>query len=124
MVSFCRHNICQVTWLKIIELYVMYHSYYNIAASTQKMESSSLILSVGAPSFGAGASFETLDFSLPSYDQAVSGDVAKPAAKDTSNEDSAAAKAAERAAKEEAAAAERAAKEDAKRAAAEKKEGK
>jgi len=30
-------------------------------------------LSVGAPAFGGGDSFETLDFSLPSYDQATSG---------------------------------------------------
>jgi hypothetical protein len=94
----------------------------NKLSSTQ-VESSSLILSVGAPSFGGGQSFETLDFSLPSYDQAVSGgDVVKPAAKETPKDDGAA-KAAEKAAKEEAAAAERAAKEDARRAAAEKKEG-
>ncbi|KAL7508103.1 hypothetical protein ACHAXN_005195 [Cyclotella atomus] len=91
-------------------------------ASPTQVESSSLIVSIGAPSFGGGQSFETLDFSLPSYDQAVSGgDVAKPAAKETP-EDDGAAKAAEKAAKEEAAAAERAAKEEARKAAAEKKE--
>lgn len=94
-----------------------------LVASSTQVESSSLILSAGAPTFGGGTSFETLDFSLPSYDQAVSGDVAKPTAKDTSKDDDAAAKAAEKAAKEEAAAAEKAAKEEAKRAAAEKKEG-
>lgn len=94
-------------------------------ATPRQLDSSSLLLSAGAPTFGGGASFETLDFSLPSYDQAVTGDVApsKPATKDTSNDDAAAAKAAEKAAKEEAMAAEKAAKEDAKRAAAEKKEG-
>lgn len=32
------------------------------------------MLGLGAPSFGGGGSFETLDFSLPSYDQATSGD--------------------------------------------------
>ncbi|KAL3826547.1 hypothetical protein ACHAXA_003611 [Cyclostephanos tholiformis] len=36
-------------------------------------QSSSILLSIGAPSFGGGASFETLDFSLPSYDAATSG---------------------------------------------------
>ena len=87
------------------------------------MESSSLILSAGAPTFGGGTSFETLDFSLPSYDQAVTGDVAKPAAKEAPKVDDSAAKAAEKAAKEEAKAAEQAAREEAKKAAAEKKEG-
>ena len=38
--------------------------------------SSSMLSAVGAPRFSAGDSFETLDFSLPSYGQAVSDDVA------------------------------------------------
>lgn len=113
-----------------------------VTAASPQIESSSLIVSGGAPSFGGGASFETLDFSLPSYDEAVGGDVSsksapKKEASDffggltgTSNQgdgDSAAAKAAEKAAKDqadaEAKAAAQAAKEEAKRAAAEKKEG-
>ena len=85
-------------------------------ATTAQMESSSTLLSAGAPSFGAGASFETLDFSLPSYNQAVSGDVSSKEAA-PAKEDDAAAKAAERAAEQKA-------KEEAKIAAAEKKEGK
>ena len=32
-----------------------------------------MLLSAGAPTFGGGGSFDTLDFSLPSYDQATSG---------------------------------------------------
>ena len=42
-------------------------------ATVPQVQTSSIVLSVGAPSFGGGASFETLDFSLPSYDQATSG---------------------------------------------------
>lgn len=34
---------------------------------------SSTIVSIGAPSFSAGSSFDTLDFSLPSYDEATKG---------------------------------------------------
>ena len=41
-------------------------------------EPSSLLISAGAPSFGGGSSFETLDFSLPSYSEANGGD-SKPA---------------------------------------------
>ena len=97
-------------------------------------QSSSVLLSAGAPSFGGGGSFETLDFSLPSYDQATSGgDVKVGEGKDLlgsftaptpspSKEDDSAAKAAEAQAKadaKEAAAAEKAA---AKQAAAEKKQ--
>jgi hypothetical protein len=113
-----------------------------VTAASQQIESSSLIVSVGAPSFGGGTSFETLDFSLPSYDEAVGGDVSsKPAPTKEASDffggltgtsaqgdvDAAAAKAAEKATKEqadaEAKAAAQAAKEEAKRAAAEKKEG-
>lgn len=32
-----------------------------------------ILTAFGAPSFGGGASFETLDFSLPSYNEAVKG---------------------------------------------------
>lgn len=39
--------------------------------------SSNIVLGLGAPSFGGGGSFETLDFSMPSYDQATSGDDSK-----------------------------------------------
>ena len=42
-------------------------------AQQSSTSSSNIVLSAGAPSFGGGGSFETLDFSLPSYDQAVSG---------------------------------------------------
>jgi hypothetical protein len=113
-----------------------------VTAASPQFESSSLIVSVGAPSFGGGASFETLDFSLPSYGEALGGDVSsksdpKKEASDfvggqtetsaQGDRDAAAAKAAEKAAKEqadaEAKAAAQAAKEEAKRAAAEKKEG-
>ena len=105
----------------------------HIATVTQT-QSSSVLLSAGAPSFGGGGSFETLDFSLPSYDQATSGgDVKVGEGKDLlgsftaptpspSKEDDSAAKAAEAQAKadaKEAAAAEKAA---AKQAAAEKKQ--
>eukprot|EP00804_Cyclotella_cryptica_P030497 CCRYP_008542-RE/>CCRYP_008542-RE protein AED:0.42 eAED:0.41 QI:0/0.75/0.6/1/0.75/0.6/5/593/485 len=111
------------------------------SAASPQIESSSVVVSVGAPTFGGGGSFETLDFSLPSYDEAVGGDVSsKPSQKkeasdflggltgtsSQNDEDSAAAKAAEKAAKEqadaEAKAAAQAAKEEAKRAAAEEKE--
>jgi hypothetical protein len=34
---------------------------------------SSTVISIGAPSFSAGSSFDTLDFSLPSYDEATKG---------------------------------------------------
>lgn len=34
---------------------------------------SSLTVSIGAPSFGGGSSFETLDFSLPSYSESTGG---------------------------------------------------
>ena len=37
-----------------------------------------ILTSFGAPSFSAGSSFETLDFSLPSYNEAVSGSVGGP----------------------------------------------
>lgn len=34
---------------------------------------SSVTVSIGAPSFGGGSSFETLDFSLPSYSESTGG---------------------------------------------------
>lgn len=34
---------------------------------------SSLTVSIGAPTFGGGSSFETLDFSLPSYSESTGG---------------------------------------------------
>jgi len=74
--------------------------------------SSNVLLSIGAPSIGGGSSFDTLDFSLPSYDQvASSGDATRSSldlsAAPKSDDGDAAANAA--------------AKEDAKRAAAEEK---
>ena len=63
--------------------------------------SSSMLSAVGAPRFSAGDSFETLDFSLPSYGQAVSDDVAPAPAPAPSSSTSDAAE--ERAAKKEAA---------------------
>lgn len=43
---------------------------------------SSTMISIGAPSFSAGSSFDTLDFSLPSYDEATKGgDVSSGGAK-------------------------------------------
>lgn len=93
-------------------------------ATVTHAQSSSVLLSAGAPSFGGGGSFETLDFSLPSYDQAVSGgDVSKPAPAPTPapSEDAAAKAAAREEAKraaEEAKAAKKQAEADAKEAAA------
>jgi len=62
--------------------------------------SSSIISSAGAPAFSAGASFDTLDFSLPSYNEATKSDTldVKSAAKEEKSS-SAADEAAERAAK-------------------------
>ena len=111
---------------KLWKLFNQQHWHHNIVAVTQT-QSSSVLLSAGAPSFGGGGSFETLDFSLPSYDQATSGgDVKVGEGKDLlgsftaptpspSKEDDSAAKADAK----EAAAAEKAA---AKQAAAEKKQ--
>ena len=74
---------------------------------TNPMASSSILSSAGAPSFSAGGSFDTLDFSLPSYDQATKGDtldsVREPAKAETSSDASA-----EKAAKKEQEAQERA----------------
>ena len=74
---------------------------------TNPMASSSILSSAGAPSFTAGGSFETLDFSLPSYDQATKGDTLdsgkEPAKAETSSDASA-----EKAAKKEQEAQERA----------------
>lgn len=88
----------------------------NSASVAQVQASSSIVLSLGAPSFGGGASFETLDFSLPSYDQATSGgDITKSSSSTSPKTDDgdAAAKAAakeeaRRAAEEERAAAKKA----------------
>jgi len=72
------------------------------------MSSSNVLLSAGAPNFGGGGSFETLDFSLPSYEQATSGaDLAKPKtevsdfSKSSSDDDAAAKEAAKKQAEEE-----------------------
>lgn len=103
-----------------------------------------MLLSAGAPTFGGGGSFETLDFSLPSYNEAVGSDSSSSSSapkKDVSdlfksfgggdNEEVADANAArekaaveEKAAKEKAAADAKAAKEEARRAAAEEKAAK
>lgn len=49
------------------------------AQMVSHVSSSNVLLSAGAPTFGGGGSFETLDFSLPNYDQATSGaDLASP----------------------------------------------
>lgn len=45
----------------------------NIIVEKQAYEPPSVTVSVGGPSFGGGASFDTLDFSLPSYGEATSG---------------------------------------------------
>ena len=92
-------------------------------APTTPTESSSLLLSVGAPSFGGGGSFETLDFSLPSYNEAVSGDVTSAAPKKEASDFFGGIAGSSSSRSDEDAAAREAAKEDAKRAAAEKKEG-
>ena len=47
--------------------------------------SSNVLLSAGAPSFGGGGSFETLDFSLPSYSEAIGGSVGSAPKKDVSD---------------------------------------
>lgn len=44
----------------------------------QTLSSSSSLLSVGAPSFGGGGSFETMDFSMPSYDGSISSSKSAP----------------------------------------------
>lgn len=49
------------------------------------VSSSNVLLSGGAPSFGGGGSFETLDFSLPSYDQATSSSTLSSPKKDVSD---------------------------------------
>mmetsp|Transcript_12054 Transcript_12054/g.25669 ORF Transcript_12054/g.25669 Transcript_12054/m.25669 type:complete len:439 (+) Transcript_12054:99-1415(+) len=89
--------------------------------------SSNIIVSAGAPGFGGGGSFDTLDFSLPSYEQATSGASGSeldkgsdsPSSKASSDDDAAAKEEANRAAEEE-----KAAKAEAKRAAAEEKAAK
>lgn len=98
-----------------IPLYCKNSSILNCTATVSQLQSSTMssnvILSAGAPTFGGGGSFETLDFSLPSYDQATSGgDITKSAPAPAPSSDDAAAKAA--------------AKEEARRAAAEEKEAK
>ncbi len=95
-----------------------------VATTFTQAQSSSIVLSIGAPSFGSGGSFETLDFSLPNYDQATSGgDITKSASVPKSDDGDAAAKAAlkeeaRRAAEEERAATKKA---DAEAKAAQKK---
>lgn len=86
----------------------------SVMQTQSSMVSSDVLLSTGAPSFGGGSTFDTLDFSLPSYDQATaSGDATRsstaPSAAPSSDSD------------DGDAAAKAAAKEDAKRAAEEEK---
>lgn len=79
-------------------------------AQMGSVTSSNVLLSAGAPSFGGGGSFETLDFSLPSYDQATSGaDLSSPkteisdlfGSKSSSDDDAAAKEAAKKKAEAE-----------------------
>lgn len=115
---------------------------------TSSAASSDVILSAGAPAFGGGGSFETMDFSMPSYSEVTGSSSSTDSApkKDISDlfksvtapsdsggdaavkaEDKAAKEQADAdatAAKEKAAAADKASKEDAKRAAAEEKAAK
>jgi hypothetical protein len=44
----------------------------------QALISSSNLISAGAPSFGGGGSFETMDFSMPSYDGSSSSKSTPP----------------------------------------------
>ncbi len=80
------------------------------AQMVSHVSSSNVLLSAGAPSFGGGGSFDTLDFSLPSYEQATSGaDLASPktevsdlfGSKSSSDDDAAAKEAAKKKAEEE-----------------------
>lgn len=50
----------------------------NVSIERQAYESSSNLVSIGAPKFSGGASFETMDFSLPSYDEGVGNTDAAP----------------------------------------------
>jgi flagellar biosynthesis GTPase FlhF len=62
-------------WHCHILTFLSTHAFVHVVtftATAPQIQTSSIVLS-GAPSFGGGASFETLDFSLPSYDQATSG---------------------------------------------------
>jgi len=115
-----------------------------LPARQSSIISTNVVISAGAPTFGGGGSFETLDFSLPSYNEAVGSDSSSSSSapkKDVSdlfksfgggdNEEVADANAAkekaaaeEKAAKEKAAADAKAAKEEARRAAAEEKAAK
>ena len=80
------------------------------AQMVSRVSSSNVLLSAGAPSFGGGGSFETLDFSLPNYDQATSGaDLTSPktdmsdlfGSKSSSDDDAAAKEAAKKKAEAE-----------------------
>jgi len=46
----------------------------NVIVEKQAYKSSSMMVAIGAPSFSGGKSFDTLDFSLPSYSEANGGD--------------------------------------------------
>jgi hypothetical protein len=48
----------------------------NTIVKQQSYQSSSMMVAIGAPTFGGGKSFDTLDFSLPSYSEANGGDSA------------------------------------------------
>mmetsp|Transcript_16602 Transcript_16602/g.24634 ORF Transcript_16602/g.24634 Transcript_16602/m.24634 type:complete len:422 (+) Transcript_16602:54-1319(+) len=55
---------------------------------SSSLSSSDVLLSIGAPRFGGGDSFETLDFSLPSYGEATKSDTLSPSSSSSSSSDS------------------------------------
>mmetsp|Transcript_10403 Transcript_10403/g.15423 ORF Transcript_10403/g.15423 Transcript_10403/m.15423 type:complete len:522 (+) Transcript_10403:54-1619(+) len=52
---------------------------------SSSLSSSDVLLSIGAPRFGGGDSFETLDFSLPSYGEATKSDTLSPSSSSSSS---------------------------------------
>jgi hypothetical protein len=69
---------CLDFFLRARDVYYISGRTERAAAPVVNAQSSSVLLSIGAPSFGGGGSFDTLDFSLPRYDEATSGgDIAK-----------------------------------------------
>lgn len=104
--------------------------YLDFAPVTESStQSSTTLISAGAPSFGGGASFETLDFSLPSYTERNGGDSsdsapakqAPPAFSNPFKSDDPAPAAKEEETKKDTSAEDKAAAEQAKKEAAEKK---
>jgi len=53
---------------------------------SSSLSSSDVLLSIGAPRFGGGDSFETLDFSLPSYGEATKSDTLSPSSSSSSSD--------------------------------------